>query len=60
MRRCCRTSAPGSPAGFPVENARKMSPEPLAADTMTGIDGRTVHALPHGPLVDLMREFGRV
>jgi L-aminopeptidase/D-esterase-like protein len=32
----------------------------LAADTMTGIDGRTVHALPHGPLVDLMREFGRV
>ncbi|GHD55357.1 aminopeptidase [Thalassobaculum fulvum] len=32
----------------------------LAADTMTGIDGRTVHALPHGPLVDVMRKFGRV
>ncbi|MEQ9135521.1 MAG: P1 family peptidase [Thalassobaculum sp.] len=32
----------------------------LAADTMTGIDGRTVHALPHGPLVDLMRAFGRM
>lgn len=31
----------------------------LAADTMTGIDGRTVHALPHGALVDLMRRFGR-
>lgn len=32
----------------------------LAADTMTGIDGRVVHALPHGSLVDLMRKFGRV
>ena len=32
----------------------------LAADTMTGADGRTVHALPHGPLVDLMRRFGRL
>lgn len=30
----------------------------LAADTMTGADGRTVHALPHGPLVDLMRRHG--
>lgn len=27
----------------------------LAADTMTGADGNTVHALPHGPLVDLVR-----
>ncbi|HEY9550101.1 MAG TPA: P1 family peptidase, partial [Kiloniellaceae bacterium] len=32
----------------------------LAADTMTGADGNTVHALPHGPLVDLVRRFGRI
>jgi len=30
----------------------------LAADTMTGADGNTVHALPHGPLVDLVRAAG--
>lgn len=32
----------------------------LAADTMTGVDGRTVHALPHGPLVEVMRRYGRL
>lgn len=32
----------------------------LAADTMTGADGRTVHALPHGPLVDILRRYGRM
>lgn len=32
----------------------------LAADTMTGADGNTVHGLPHGPLVDLVRRYGRV
>jgi len=32
----------------------------LAADTMTGIDGRTVHALPPGALVDAMRKAGRM
>lgn len=29
----------------------------LAADTMTGADGNTVHALPHGALVELVRRF---
>jgi D-aminopeptidase len=32
----------------------------LAAETMTGRGGATVHALPHDELVDVMRRFGRV
>lgn len=32
----------------------------VAAETMTGRDNRTVHALPHDRLRDLLREYGRV
>jgi D-aminopeptidase len=32
----------------------------LAAETMIGRGGATVHALPHDELVDVMRRFGRV
>jgi D-aminopeptidase len=31
----------------------------LAAETMTGINGNTVHALPHDRLMDAMRKYGR-
>jgi D-aminopeptidase len=31
----------------------------VAADTMTGRDGNTLHALPHGRLVDVLRRYGR-
>ena len=31
----------------------------LAAETMTGRDGGTAHALPHDRLLDVMRRFGR-
>jgi D-aminopeptidase len=32
----------------------------LAAETTTGRDGRTVHRLPHEPLLDVLRRHGRV
>ena len=32
----------------------------VANETMTGLDGRQVLALPHGPLLDLLRRYGRV
>ena len=32
----------------------------VANETMTGIDGRTVHALPHARLVDALRRHGRL
>jgi D-aminopeptidase len=32
----------------------------LAAETMTGRDGTTFHALPHDRLVDVMRKYGRM
>jgi L-aminopeptidase/D-esterase-like protein len=32
----------------------------IANETMTGANGLTVRALPHGPLVDLLRRFGRI
>ena len=32
----------------------------VANETVTGLDGRQVLALPHGPLVDLLRRYGRV
>ena len=32
----------------------------IVNDTMTGRDGNTAVALPHGPLVELMRKYGRV
>ena len=32
----------------------------LAAETMTGADGRRVHALPHDRLLDVLRKYGRV
>ena len=32
----------------------------VANETMTGLDGRQVPALPHGPLVDLLKRYGRV
>ena len=31
----------------------------VAAKTMTGIDGYTVHALPHDRLVAAMKKYGR-
>jgi D-aminopeptidase len=31
----------------------------LSADTMTGRDGTTVHALPHVALLDVMQRYGR-
>jgi len=31
----------------------------VAGRTMTGIDGNTVHGLPHGRLVEAMRKYGR-
>jgi D-aminopeptidase len=31
----------------------------VAAETMTGRDGVTAHALPHGPLVEVMTRYGR-
>ncbi|QLG09654.1 P1 family peptidase [Deinococcus sp. D7000] len=31
----------------------------FAADTMTGLHGRTVHALPHGRMLEMMRRYGR-
>ena len=31
----------------------------IAAETMTGRDGVTAHALPHDALVDVMRTYGR-
>ena len=32
----------------------------IAADTMTGINGNTVHALPHDRLVDALRKYNRI
>ena len=32
----------------------------VANETMTGLDGRQVLALPHGPLLDLLKRYGRV
>ncbi|HEX9983159.1 MAG TPA: P1 family peptidase [Thermoanaerobaculia bacterium] len=32
----------------------------VAAETMTGIDGNTVHALPHDRLRDVLRKYGRL
>ncbi|MSO55017.1 MAG: S58 family peptidase [Rhodospirillales bacterium] len=32
----------------------------VAAQTMTGRDGRTVHALDHAALIDVMRRYGRL
>ena len=32
----------------------------VAAETMTGRDGNTAHALPHDRLVEVMRKYGRV
>jgi D-aminopeptidase len=32
----------------------------VAADTMTGIDGRTVIALPHGKLAEVLRKYNRL
>jgi len=32
----------------------------IAAETMTGIDGHRVVALPHGPLADLMKKYNRL
>jgi D-aminopeptidase len=31
-----------------------------AAETMTGRDGITAHALPHDRLVEVMRRYGRI
>jgi D-aminopeptidase len=31
----------------------------IGADTLTGIDGVTAHALPHDALVDVMSRYGR-
>ena len=31
----------------------------VAAETMTGRDGLTAHALPHGRLEDVLRQYGR-
>jgi L-aminopeptidase/D-esterase-like protein len=32
----------------------------LAAETMTGIDGRRIHALPHDRLLAALRKYGRL
>jgi L-aminopeptidase/D-esterase-like protein len=32
----------------------------IAAQTMTGVDGHRVVALPHGPLKDVMKKFNRL
>jgi L-aminopeptidase/D-esterase-like protein len=32
----------------------------VAAETMTGIDGYTVHALPHDRLKEVMRKYNRL
>ncbi|MEM7801573.1 MAG: P1 family peptidase, partial [Chloroflexota bacterium] len=32
----------------------------LAAETMTGVQGNTVHALPHSRLVDVLKKYGRI
>ena len=32
----------------------------IAAETMVGRDGITIHALPHDRLVELMRRYGRL
>ena len=32
----------------------------VAADTMVGINGNTVHALPHDRLRDALRRYGRL
>ena len=32
----------------------------IAAETMTGIDGHRVVALPHGPLKDVMKKYNRL
>jgi D-aminopeptidase len=31
----------------------------IAAETMTGRDGHTLHAIPHGRLVEILRRYGR-
>jgi L-aminopeptidase/D-esterase-like protein len=32
----------------------------VAAETMTGINGNTVHALPHGRLREVLRKYNRL
>ena len=32
----------------------------VAAETMTGINGNTVHALPHDRLIDVLKKYGRI
>jgi D-aminopeptidase len=31
----------------------------VAAETMTGIDSKTVHALPHDRVLQIMKKYGR-
>jgi D-aminopeptidase len=32
----------------------------VAAETMTGINGNTVHELPHARLVEILRQYNRI
>jgi D-aminopeptidase len=32
----------------------------VAAETMTGVDGRTIEALPHGRLKEILKKYNRL
>ncbi len=32
----------------------------IAAETMTGINGNKSHAIPHAPLVEVLKKYGRI
>jgi L-aminopeptidase/D-esterase-like protein len=48
----------GKPEDYATEEA--ILNAMVAAETMVGINGNTLHALPHDQVQDILRKFGRL
>jgi D-aminopeptidase len=58
--RCCPTPRSARCSGAAIEATEEAILNALiGAETLTGIDGVTAHALPHDALVDVMVRYGR-
>ena len=58
--RCCRTSRSARCSTPPSRRPKKRSSTRWSrAETMTGVDGRKVEAIPHARVQELMKKYGR-